>query len=93
MQIMLTEIMRHNFLVPIPFWLAKGMALFLERMKIPFFLSDPLLTRDQVDLLRVDNVVGPSVLGLIDLGISPTALESILPRYLQRYRRSVGARR
>ena len=37
MQIMLTEIMRHNFLVPIPFWLAKGMALFLERMKIPFF--------------------------------------------------------
>ena len=93
MKIMLTEILRRNFLVPIPFWLAKGMALFLERIKIPFFLSEPLLTRDQVKLLEVDNVVGPSVLGLIDLGISPTALEEILPMYMQRYRRSVGGRR
>ncbi|MEE2956023.1 MAG: complex I NDUFA9 subunit family protein [Pseudomonadota bacterium] len=92
MEIMLTEILRHKFLVPIPFWFAKAMALFLEKMKIPLFLPEPLLTRDQVDLLRVDNVVGSRVLGLVDLKILPTALEAILPSYLQRYRRSVGTR-
>jgi NADH dehydrogenase len=49
-------------------------------------LPKPPLTRDQVTLLEVDNVVGPGALGLADLGIAPTAAEIILPTYLDRFR-------
>jgi NADH dehydrogenase len=35
-------------------------------------------------------VVAPDARGLDDLGISPTALENILPGYLARYRRGGG---
>jgi len=85
MEILLAEIHRHRLLVPVPFWLANAEALFLE------CLPKPLLTRDQVRLLRTDNVVAPGAAGFADLGISPTALEVILPTYLHRYRR--GGRR
>jgi NADH dehydrogenase len=46
----------------------------------------PLLTRDQVKLLRHDNVVGPDALTFADLGIQPTSVEVVLPTYLDRYR-------
>jgi NADH dehydrogenase len=46
-----------------------------------------LLTRDQVRLLERDNVVEPGAPGLADLGIAPTALELVLPTYLEAYRR------
>jgi len=85
MEILLAEIRRRRLLMPVPFWLASAEALFLER------LPKPLLTRDQVRLLRADNVVAPGAAGFADLGISPTALEVILPTYLHRYRR--GGRR
>ncbi|MDH3594036.1 MAG: complex I NDUFA9 subunit family protein, partial [Rhodospirillales bacterium] len=62
-------------------WAASLEAAVLERLPVP------LLTRDQVKLLRHDNVVGPDTLTFADLGIRPTAVEVILPTYLDRYRR------
>ena len=54
------------------------------------FAPVPPLSRDQVDLLVADNVVRGGAKTLADLGIVPTAAESILPTYLDRFR--VGGR-
>lgn len=83
MEIMLKEIGRRRILVPIPFPIAKLQATFLELSPIP------ILTRDQVKLLERDNVATGELPGLDDLGIDATALETILPSYLRRYRRGV----
>jgi NADH dehydrogenase len=80
MELMLAEIRRSRPLVPVPFAIASIKAWFLE--KTPW----PLLTRDQVKLLKSDNVVSPAALGLDALGITPTPLEAILPTYLARFR-------
>ena len=80
MLLMLAEIQRHCLLVPIPFGLAMIKAAFLELLPVK------LLTRDQVRLLKRDSVVGPGAAGLGELGIAPTALEAILPTYLDRFR-------
>ncbi len=82
MELMLKTIGRKRLLVPIPFVLATIEAAFLEH------LPDPPLTRDQVRMLRRDNVPTPGIPGLAELGITPTALELILPTYLDRFRRA-----
>jgi NADH dehydrogenase len=46
----------------------------------------PPITTDQVALLRADNVVSPGAPGLMELGVTPSALEPILPTYLYIYR-------
>ncbi len=81
MELMLRQIRRRRLLVPWPFALAEFQAAFLELLPVP------PLTRDQVRLLRRDNVVSSGALTLADLGIAPTAAEIILPTYLDRYRR------
>jgi uncharacterized protein YbjT (DUF2867 family) len=81
MELMLAEIERKRLLVPIPFALASLQAAFLE------FLPVPPLTRDQVRLLKRDNVVATGMPGLKELGVNAAALELILPTYLARYRR------
>ncbi|MBW8882133.1 MAG: complex I NDUFA9 subunit family protein [Asticcacaulis sp.] len=48
----------------------------------------PMLTTDQVLLLQKDNVVVKGALGLKDLGIAATAVESIVPTYLWRFRQN-----
>ncbi len=55
-------------------------------------LPGKLLTRDQLKLLARDNVVGSGALGFGDLGISPTAVEMVVPDYLSRYRAGGGRR-
>jgi NADH dehydrogenase len=86
MQLMLHEIGRKRLLVSVPFALARLQALFLEMM------PKPLLTRDQVRLLERDNVVSGEAESeqrtLRGLGIAPTAMESVLPSYLVRFRRT-----
>ena len=72
---------RTRLLVPVPGALAALPAFFME------FLPDPPLTRDQIKLLAHDNVATPGVPGLAELGIAPTAIELILPTYLDRFRR------
>ena len=54
-----------------------------------FFLQmapTPILTPDQVKLLKNDNVVAPTAASLSDLGITPTTIEAELPAYLWRFR-------
>ena len=84
LELLLTVIDRKRLLIPVPFWAAMAKAFFLELYPVP------LLTRDQVRLLRRDNVVTEGVAGFADLGISPTAPEVILPTYLSRFRRGGG---
>ena len=80
MEYLLTEIRRERALISVPFALASFKAWFLE--KIP----EPLLTRDQVKLLRHDNVVSSGALSFAELGLEPTPLEAIVPGYVHRYR-------
>ncbi len=80
MELVLTHTGRRRFLAPIPFGIAAFEAWFLEK------LPKPMLTRDQVRSLKVDNVVSSNALDFKDLGITPVAAESILPTYLYRFR-------
>jgi len=73
-------------LVNMPLGLTKIQAAVLEH------LPGKLLTRDQLRMLAHDNVAGSDALGLGDLGISPTAVEQIVPAYLARYRPGGGRR-
>ncbi|HYG91696.1 MAG TPA: complex I NDUFA9 subunit family protein [Azospirillum sp.] len=86
MQLMLKEIRRRRLLVPIPWRASETLGSILE--KVP--LIAPLLTRDQVELLKKDNVCSGQQPGFEQLGITPTAPEVILPTYL--YRFIVGGR-
>ncbi len=72
-------------LIPLPFDLVMAGAFFTE------WLPVPPLTRDQVRLLKSDNVVSPEALTLADLGIQATHADTILPQYLARFRKR-GAR-
>jgi uncharacterized protein YbjT (DUF2867 family) len=80
LQLILRETGRRRVLVPLPFALASLKAAFLQ------LLPNPILTMDQVRLLRCDNVVSPTAAGLADLGITPTSVEAVIPSYLWRYR-------
>jgi uncharacterized protein YbjT (DUF2867 family) len=86
MELILREVGRKRLLVPVPAGLAMIEAWFLE------FLPDPPLTRDQVRMLARDSVVAPGMPGLAELGITPTALELVLPTYLDRFRRRARLR-
>jgi uncharacterized protein YbjT (DUF2867 family) len=77
---LLGQIRRRRLLLPMPFGLAEAMAGMLQ------WLPVPPLTRDQVKLLRHDNVVSAEARTLEDLGILPRAIEVIVPTYVDRYR-------
>lgn len=88
MALMLDEIGRKRFLMPVPFPLAFLIGLGGEAARfVPFV--DPPLTRDQVRQLKRDNVVDASgaVGTLADLENEPHTVESVLPSYMVRYRK------
>jgi uncharacterized protein YbjT (DUF2867 family) len=86
MQFVLATIERKRLLVPIPFALARLQASVLQLM------PKPLLTPDQVELLRSDNVVSGEAKRegrtLEALGIDPISTATIVPSYLWRFRKS-----
>ena len=65
-------------LIPVPFgvWFALARAAAL--------LPSPAITRNQVELMRVDTVASPDLPGLRDLGIAPQELEETVRLALQR---------
>lgn len=75
-----------RWLLPLPFPIATIQAAFME------LLPGKPLTRDQVRLLKRDNVVSGTLPGLADLGIVPTAVELVVPTYLSPPRVSITAR-
>lgn len=86
---MLHVIRRRRLVLALPFWLGRIMGGVSELVgTLSFGIVPPQITRDQVKNLRKDNVVGPNAKGFADLGITPTAMEAILPEYLWRFRPS-----
>ena len=80
MEILLTEIKKKRFLISIPFSLAKFNSYFLQMM------PNPLLTPDQVEMLKYNNIVSGDYPTLKDLGITGTTIQSVLPKYIYRFR-------
>jgi uncharacterized protein YbjT (DUF2867 family) len=80
MRLLLHETGRKRLLMPLPFPVASLMGAVLQ------CLPSPQLTADQVRQLKRDNVVSDGAVGLANLGITPTAVEAIVPTYLDRYR-------
>jgi uncharacterized protein YbjT (DUF2867 family) len=77
---------RRRLLLPIPFALARFQASILQLM------PKPLLTTDQVELLRGDNIVSAEAKRegrtIEALGIDPVAMATIVPSYLWRFRKA-----
>ena len=80
MHIVNRETMRGRMVWGLPYPLAEVAAVFLQ------FLPKPLLTPDQVKMLKLGNVATGRRPGLAVLGITPTTLEVVVPTYLKRFR-------
>lgn len=75
---------RKRIMLPLPWGIARLQG------RILGLLPNPLLTADQVDLLRNDNVVSSAAQSegrtFDGIGIAPQAMDAILPSYLWQYR-------
>jgi len=84
MEEMLKVIDRKRMLVSIPWPIA------MLQGRVLGLLPNPLLTADQVESLRADNIVSDEAKTqkrtLEGIGIEPASLEAILPTYLWRFR-------
>ena len=90
MQQLLDVIHRRRVLLPLPFWVARIMAFFLDVTQFVTMglITNGILTRDQLKNLARDNVVADGARGFDDLGICPVAAGSVLPDYLWPFRPS-----
>lgn len=85
MEFVLRETGKARLLAPLPWPVASlvgKVAALTAMVGIP-----PVLTDDQVEMLRSDNVVAAGAAGLDALGITPRSVEAIAPSYLYRYRK------
>lgn len=80
-EILLYQTNRERTLIHIPWKMAKIQGAIMG------FLPNPPLTLDQVKSLKTDNIVDGEEKALIDLGVKPTAMDSILPSYLSTFKR------
>ena len=84
LQLLLRQLGRRRLLLPVPYLAWELLAAVMAPLpKRP-------ISRDQVALMKRDNVVGPDALSFADLGLAPSAVEEILPSYLQAGRRRPG---
>ncbi len=84
LELMMRETHQRRLLLPIPFFVATLMGAVFER------LPKPVLTRDQVKLLKRDNIVSAEAIAegrnFEGLGMQPLAIEAVIPTYLWSYR-------
>ncbi|WP_411838257.1 complex I NDUFA9 subunit family protein [Paracoccus sp. ME4] len=80
---------RRRLVVNLPFGIAglASTAMGVVQMLSGGLVSNPL-SKDQLALLRRDNVVSEGARGFADLGIAPTAMAAVLDDYLWRFRPS-----
>ena len=67
---------RARIYIPLPFFIARIMAFFLE------FLPGPLLTRDQITLLKYDSISKKGLSNLKTVVSNPLSIETVLKTYL-----------
>jgi uncharacterized protein YbjT (DUF2867 family) len=88
MQFLLTTIHRKRCLTYTPYSVANIMGLVFDVLPVlrhlPF-LERMAVSRDQVRLLKYDNVVDGNAKTFADLGIHPESLEVVVPTYLTRF--------
>jgi uncharacterized protein YbjT (DUF2867 family) len=87
---MLKVIQRRRAVIGMSFFIARIMGFGFDMLQAVTLglIENKMLTRDQVRNLARDNVVAPGARGLADLGITPTAMEGVLPEYLWCYRKT-----
>ena len=85
---MLAIVGRRRLIVDLPLLLARPMAGMLDILQFASggAFVNSLLTADQVRQLQRDNLVADDALGFADLGIEPTAMDTVLTSYLKRFR-------
>jgi uncharacterized protein YbjT (DUF2867 family) len=78
LQLLLKQLGRRRLLMPFPYFAWELVAALMAR------LPNRPISRDQIILMKRDNVVSPNALSLADLGVVPTPVEGILASYLGR---------
>ena len=63
--------------IALPAWAGRLQAATMELLP-----GTPLMSRDNVDSMSVPNIASGALPGLLDLGITPAALEAVAPGYL-----------
>ena len=88
MQKLLDVIERRRALIALPFGFARLQGRILDTLQSLSFglFTNTVLTVDQVELLKRDNVVSEGAKGFGDLGISPTPMDAVLEGYLYYFR-------
>ena len=86
LELMLREVDRRRILLPLPFSVG-GVIAAIGDLQSKLVPMAPVLTTDQLAMLKTDNVPADGAPGLSVLGVPPTALEAVLPTYLWRFRK------
>jgi uncharacterized protein YbjT (DUF2867 family) len=73
LEVIAQSLAKKSLLVPVPFDLWRVFAVAAE------LFPQPPITRDQVELMQIDNVVSLDLPGFAELQISPRSLEDVLP--------------
>jgi NADH dehydrogenase len=81
LQLLLQALGRRRLLMPVQYFAWEVLAALMAP------LPNRPISRDQVVLMKRDNVVGPKALSFAELGLEPTAVEEILPSYVRTGRR------
>lgn len=90
LQRMLTVIRRRRLIVNLPAGLMALPAFGFDMAEVLTggLLANNTLTRDQLKMLRTDNVTSEGARGFAELGVTPSAFEAVIPDYLWRFRPS-----
>lgn len=86
-EITMNVVHRKRFFINAPFWIVGIKAWFFDMGAAALGgLFPAIITRDQVEFLRHDNIVADDTKSFADLGVVPTAMDAVLDDYLYCYR-------